>query len=268
MNLAPAGTISGSKPRTGPRMTGGQRIHEATRRHPKRGHHRPRRPRQDDAGRRDAPPVRPVPRQPAPGRVHPRLQRPGARARHHDPGQEHRDQLRRRPRSTSSTRPATPTSAARSSGPSRWPTAPWCWSTPSRGRCRRPSSCSARRSPCNIRPIVVINKIDRPDARPDEVLNEIFDTLRRAGGQRGAARLPLHLRLGQGRLRLARPARDLGRHPAAVRPDRRARCPAPRSTPTARSGCSARRSTSPSTSAGSRSAGSSPGESSAARRPR
>ena len=26
-----------------------------------------------------------------------------------------------------------------------------------------------------IRPIVVINKIDRPDARPDEVLNEIFD---------------------------------------------------------------------------------------------
>jgi len=28
----------------------------------------------------------------------------------------------------------------------------------------------------NIRPIVVINKIDRPEARPQEVLNEIFDT--------------------------------------------------------------------------------------------
>ncbi len=28
----------------------------------------------------------------------------------------------------------------------------------------------------HIRPIVVINKIDRPDARPVEVLNEIFDT--------------------------------------------------------------------------------------------
>src|ERR687889_613421 len=27
-----------------------------------------------------------------------------------------------------------------------------------------------------IRPIVVINKIDRPDARPDAVLNEVFDT--------------------------------------------------------------------------------------------
>jgi GTP-binding protein len=29
---------------------------------------------------------------------------------------------------------------------------------------------------CQIRPIVVISKIDRPDARPIEVLNEIFDT--------------------------------------------------------------------------------------------
>ncbi|ODT98268.1 MAG: GTP-binding protein TypA [Planctomycetes bacterium SCN 63-9] len=29
---------------------------------------------------------------------------------------------------------------------------------------------------CGIRPIVVINKVDRPDARPSEVLNEIFDT--------------------------------------------------------------------------------------------
>ena len=29
---------------------------------------------------------------------------------------------------------------------------------------------------CHIRPIVVINKVDRPDARPKEVLNEVFDT--------------------------------------------------------------------------------------------
>jgi GTP-binding protein len=29
---------------------------------------------------------------------------------------------------------------------------------------------------CHIRPIVVINKIDRHDARPNEVLNEVFDT--------------------------------------------------------------------------------------------
>ncbi len=45
--------------------------------------------------------------------------------------------------------------------------------------------------------------------------------VRRARGRRGAARFPVHLRLGQGGLRLARPARDLGRHQAAVRPDRR-----------------------------------------------
>ncbi len=65
-----------------------------------------------------------------------------------------------------------------------------------------------------IRPIVVINKIDRPDARPDEVLNEVFDTLRRARRRRAPARLPVHLRLGQGRVRLARLARHLGRHRA------------------------------------------------------
>src|SRR5262249_30084197 len=28
---------------------------------------------------------------------------------------------------------------------------------------------------CGLRPIVVINKIDRPDARPNAVLNEVFD---------------------------------------------------------------------------------------------
>jgi len=34
---------------------------------------------------------------------------------------------------------------------------------------------------CRVRPIVVINKIDRPDARPTEVLNEIFDTFAEQG---------------------------------------------------------------------------------------
>ena len=36
-----------------------------------------------------------------------------------------------------------------------------------------------------LRPIVVINKIDRPDARPDEVLNEIFDTFVELGADEG-----------------------------------------------------------------------------------
>ena len=109
---------------------------------------------------------------------------------------------------------------------------------------------------CHIRPIVVINKIDRPDARPDGGPQRGLRHLRRARGQRGAARLPVHLRLGQGRLRLARPDGHLGGRQAAVRPDRRAGPGPGRRSATARSGCSARRSTSPSTSAGSPSAGS------------
>ena len=54
--------------------------------------------------------------------------------------------------STSSTRRATPTSGARSSGPSRWSTASSCWSTPPRGPCRRRGSCCARRSNRGCRP--------------------------------------------------------------------------------------------------------------------
>jgi hypothetical protein len=47
--------------------------------------------------------------------------------------------------STSSTRPATPISAARWSASSTWWTARSCWSTPPKARCRRRSSSSARR---------------------------------------------------------------------------------------------------------------------------
>ena len=52
----------------------------------------------------------------------------------------------RTPGSTSSTRRATPTSAARSSASSTWWTARWCWSTPPKARCRRPSSWCPRHS--------------------------------------------------------------------------------------------------------------------------
>ena len=45
-----------------------------------------------------------------------------------------------------------------------------------------------------LTPIVVINKIDRPDARPQEVLNEIYDLFIDLDADRGAARLPGHLR--------------------------------------------------------------------------
>ena len=65
---------------------------------------RARRPRQDHAGRRDAPPGRRVHRAPGRGRGRPGdgLRRPGAREGDHDPREEHRDPLRRPRRPTAS----------------------------------------------------------------------------------------------------------------------------------------------------------------------
>ena len=48
-----------------------------------------------------------------------------------------------------------------------------------------------------IRPIVVINKVDRADARADEVLNEVFD-LFAALDSRGVARVAVTLHVGAG----------------------------------------------------------------------
>ena len=59
-----------------------------------------------------------------------------------------------------------------------------------------------------LRPIVVINKIDRPDARPDEVLNEVFDTFVELGADEQQLDFPYIFASGKGGVRLARPARD------------------------------------------------------------
>jgi GTP-binding protein len=48
-----------------------------------------------------------------------------------------------------------------------------------------------------LKPIVVINKIDRPDERHNEVVNEVFDLFARSRRQRGAARFPYSLRFRQ-----------------------------------------------------------------------
>src|SRR5581483_10099171 len=66
----------------------------ATPRHTKRGDHRPRRSRQDDAGRRAAEAEPHLPRQPAGGLADHGLQRPRAREGNHDPRQEHVDPAR------------------------------------------------------------------------------------------------------------------------------------------------------------------------------
>ncbi len=49
-----------------------------------------------------------------------------------------------------------------------------------------------------IRPIVVINKIDRPDARPNEVLNEVFDTFVDLGADEQQLDFPYIFASGRG----------------------------------------------------------------------
>ena len=61
-----------------------------------------------------------------------------------------------------------------------------------------------------LKPIVVINKVDRPDARPTEVINEVFDLVRSAGCQRRAARFSDSLRIGQAGLDGGEPGRSEG----------------------------------------------------------
>ncbi|MCK7469166.1 MAG: GTP-binding protein [Desulfosudis oleivorans] len=90
---------------------------------------------------------------------------PGARARDHHRRQELLGASGRASRSTSWTPRATPISAARSSAPFRWWTAPSCWSTPPKAPCRRPASCSSKAlagAPVHHRR----HQQDRPAGRP------------------------------------------------------------------------------------------------------
>jgi GTP-binding protein len=89
--------------------------------------------------------------------------------------------LRKLSRSTSSTPPAMPTSAARWSGCCAWRTARCCWSTPRKARCRRPFSWSRRPWPPGLPILVVINKIDKPAARCDWAVDQVFGLLDRLG---------------------------------------------------------------------------------------
>jgi GTP-binding protein len=67
---------------------------------------------------------------------------------------------------------------------------------------------------CGLRPIVVINKIDRPDARPAEVLNAVFDLFVELGADDATLDFPIIYasgRQGIATTDLSVPARDL--HP-------------------------------------------------------
>ena len=75
-----------------------------------------------------------------------------------------------------------------------------------------------------LRPIVAINKIDRPDERHDAVLNEIFDLFANLDATDEQLDFPGALRLGPRRLDGGRPGGSEERPGAAVRPGARATC--------------------------------------------
>ena len=106
-------------------------------------------------------------------------------------------------------------------------------------------------------PIVVINKIDRPDARPQEVLNEIYDLFIDLDADRGAARLSGALHERQGRH--GEPRRRRRRAPTCGRCSTRSSstCRRRAAIPTRRCSCWSPTSTRATTSAASPSAASS-----------
>ena len=52
-----------------------------------------------------------------------------------------------------------------------------------------------------LRPVVVINKIDRPDARPDSVLDEVLDLFIALGADDDGPRIPHRVHVGHTRIR-------------------------------------------------------------------
>ena len=68
-------------------------------------------------------------------------------------------------------------------------------------------------------PIVVINKIDRENARPHKVLDMVFDLFRRAQRYGRAARFSGYLRQRERGIRDAGDPRDERQHGAAIRGD-------------------------------------------------
>ena len=68
-----------------------------------------------------------------------------------------------------------PISAARWSASSRWWTAWCCWWTPPKSVMPQTKFVLSKALKLGLKPIVVINKIDRSDAQPHETLESIFD---------------------------------------------------------------------------------------------
>ena len=110
-----------------------------------------------------------------------------------------------------------------------------------------------------LQPIVVINKIDRPDARPHETLDEAFDLFMELGADEHLDDFPYIFASGREGYATTDPGRADRLDAAAVRHGARVDSRARRSIPTRRCKCWSRRSTGRSTSAASPSAASTSG---------
>ncbi len=78
-----------------------------------------------------------------------------------------------------------------------------------------------------LAPIVVVNKVDRPEARPEWVVNRTFDLFDRLGASEQPARLPDRVHLGAARRRGPRAGQRWATDMTALFETIVARCPAP-----------------------------------------
>ena len=131
-------------------------------RHPRpdRHDHGPRRPRQDQPAGRD-----PQARSVAAGEAGGITQHIGA----------YRGRAQRQAGSPSSTRPATRRSPPCAPAARRSPTSRSSWSPPTTASCPRRREAIDHARAANVPIIVAINKIDKPDANPDRVKQELAD---------------------------------------------------------------------------------------------
>ena len=145
-----------------------------------------------------------VPREPARGRAGDGFQRPRARARHHHPGQGAPRRLEGHPHQHR--RHARPCRFRRRgrAHPQHGRRRRACWSTPPKGRCRRPSSCSARRSKIGLQADRRRSTRSTGPTSASRGGERGLRSVRRARRHRRAARFPDPLWLGQAGLDGAR----------------------------------------------------------------
>ena len=180
------------------------RFPNATRRLAEHCDHRPRRPRQDDAGRLPAAPERPVPRQPAAGGVHSGLQ-PLERERGITILAKNISLPYRGVKINLIDTPGHADFGGEVERVVRMADGALVLIDAAEGPMPQTRFVLSKALDCGLKPIVVINKIDRPDARAGGGAGRGLRTADGAGRRPAPGRLPAHFRQRPGRLRHPRP---------------------------------------------------------------